>query len=331
MSRVDLIIIASLRVVFASIWVAGVAGFTLVDITVYAVVFIVHIGLIVFVAVDAAEDAEIVGDDMTGAAVVVPFALVFTGKDREVELIVLIEAGIVPVVDVVAKGTVGGEAGSRVLVFIVLSVAGVAVVLAGGGWLEGKVVGWEQVAGFASDSIVGSEEGESAGDRGVVELHAGPDQHRVAIFAGFGKTAGDVVDAFGSEVVFLMAIDAFGAAIDGEVAVGLISVAGLAGDLAVCPDEGEVSTLMNLIGIDVGESGLIVAVGTAFGEGPLMDINVAGFATFACDHWFTELQVEMTGFAGGFEVGTDEWEGGLSVVVEVERFFGRNPAIRSMT
>ena len=108
---------------------AIVATDGVVDIVGYVSVLVIHVGLVVFVAGDAAEYREIVGLDVTGLAIVIPLTAVRAGIDGEIATIV-VEVGGVPVILVVAIQAGDGESGA-VFVQVVLAVATNAIEVVG--------------------------------------------------------------------------------------------------------------------------------------------------------------------------------------------------------
>ena len=113
-------------------------GLAFVDVTAYALVFVVHITLVMFVTNNTLKG----GEDPTDVAIgtVIPFVSVFAGIDGEITAVV-IPGCLIPIDDVVAQGTIGGESGVDVVGFRVVVVklmtgntiggcAGVAVLVA---------------------------------------------------------------------------------------------------------------------------------------------------------------------------------------------------------
>ena len=99
---------------------AFIAGYTLITVVTNILMFIIHIAPVVFVAVNAAEDCEVICVGMTVSASI-PFTAVFTTEYREM-FTIMIEISIFPVIGIVALFAIMGESCSSVRATLIASV-----------------------------------------------------------------------------------------------------------------------------------------------------------------------------------------------------------------
>jgi len=186
----------------AARWVTGVAGVALVLVATYATVLGVRSGPRMLMAVDAREDGEARGVDVTLGARG-PLPSVRAGVDGEVDVVV--PRALIPARGVVAVLARGREAGGVVVgIGSTPVVVGVACVAIGG--CTGESLG---MAGRAVETAVGA--GEREGGLVVVDIRRRcPGVLGMARFTTGGETCGGVVGIGRALVVVAVACVAIG-------------------------------------------------------------------------------------------------------------------------
>ena len=187
---------------------AAETGLALPYVVVDIAMFISHVCLIVFVALNTFKSGKNAADVAIVAAV--PFSPVRSGEDGEVQAVV-VPIHLIPIACVVAQRAIGGESGCGVI--------GVGIVVIR--LMAGDTVGWRIgvtliVAGNAVEWNMRA--GEREGGLVVVKNGRFPRGLAVALGTVGGEVIGHVVGVGDCVVVFLVAVDTVG----GRIIVTLI-------------------------------------------------------------------------------------------------------------